>query len=62
MLIGIDTSYTLCGLTTKQEYVQLQNDPKIIYLTSFFSSFNRNLGYGKQRRVFSGNLPGTFDC
>ena len=64
MLIGIDTSPCAVSL-----YVQLQNDIKKVrtlelfvqnhFFTSFFS-FNPNLGYGNQRRLFSGNLPGMF--
>ena len=61
----------MCCLLTKQEYVQLQNDVKIVrtlpffvrkslFSLVFFSSFNPNLGYGNQRRLFSGNMPGMF--
>ena len=41
MLIGIDTSP--CGLSTKQEYVQLENDIKIVRTLKLFvqkSSFH----------------------
>ena len=53
------------------EYVQLQNNIKIVrtlkffvykffFVISFFSSFNPNFGYGNQRWLFSENLPGIF--
>ena len=51
----------------KQEYVELQNDIKIVrtlkwffykfFLSIFFSSFNLDCGYGNERRLFSGSLP-----
>ena len=54
----------------KQEYFQLPNDIKIVCTLKlffyknhflfiiFFFSLNPNRGYGYQRRLFSGNLPG----
>ena len=63
--------WPLRRLTTKQEYVQLQNNIKTVrtsqlfvyknhFFREFFSSFNLNLDYGNQRRLFSDNLPGMF--
>ena len=54
-----------------QEYVELENNIKIVrtlklfdykyhFFHYFFSSFDTNRGYGKQRRLFSDNLPGMF--
>ena len=67
MLIAIDTSPCIVALSN--ECVRLRNDIKIvrtlksilynsIFFNNFFSSFNPNRGYGNQRWLFSGNLPG----
>ena len=54
----------------KQEYDQLQNEIKIVFILKLFfyknhfsisfASFNSNGGYGNQRRLFSGNLPAMY--
>ena len=67
MLIGIDTSPSVVSLQT--EYVQLQNNIKIVrtlrlyknHFSPVFFSFNPNLGYANQGRLFSSNLPGMFN-
>ena len=67
MLIGIDTSpvwsHYETGVWFAQNDIKMVCTLKFLVQKIFFSivfSLNPILGYGKQRRLFFGNLPGMF--